>query len=77
MEKRGKGDERGKTEVKEGGKETLTALVWDEKNEFYFKHLLKLIEGTDVTSQLPISRLKAVAPLNTVRDTNKPTHTKV
>jgi hypothetical protein len=55
MEKRGKGDACGKTGVKEGGKEALTALVWDEKNEFYFKHLLYLVEVTDVTSQLPIS----------------------
>jgi len=55
MEKRGKGDKRGKTGAKEGGKEALTALVWDEKNEFYFKNLLILMEVTDDTSQLPIS----------------------
>ena len=55
MERRGRGDERGKKEVMEGRKGALTALVWGEKNEFYFKHLLYLIEVTDDTSQLPIS----------------------
>ena len=55
MEKMGKGDERGKTGVKEGGKEALTALVWGQENDFYFKHLLQLTAVTDDTSQLPTS----------------------
>ena len=55
MEKREKGDERGKKGVKERGKEALTALVWGQKNDFYFKHLLLFIVVTDDTSQLPIS----------------------
>jgi hypothetical protein len=55
MEKMGKGDERGKTGVKEGGKEVLTALVWGQENDFYFKHSLPSMSTTDDTSQLPIS----------------------
>jgi hypothetical protein len=51
MERRARGDERGKKAVKEA----LTALVWGQENEFYFKHLLLLIEATDDTSQLPMS----------------------
>jgi hypothetical protein len=53
VERRGRGDERRKKGVKEGGKEALTALVWGQENDFYFKHLLKLMEVTDDTSQLP------------------------
>ena len=32
-EKMGKGDERRKTGVKEGGKEALTALVWGQEKK--------------------------------------------
>ena len=40
MERRVRGDEKGKKAVMEGGKGALTALVWGQENEFYFKHLL-------------------------------------
>jgi hypothetical protein len=40
--KMGKEDERGKTGVKEGGKEALIALVWgQEKKRFLFQALLR------------------------------------
>jgi len=41
MERRVRGDKRGKKAVTEGGKKALTALVWGQKNGFYFKHSLK------------------------------------
>ena len=77
MERRRRGDEKGKKGVKERGKKALTGLVGGQENGFYFKHLLKFIAVTDVTSQLLISWLKAVALSNTVRVTHKSTNTKV
>ena len=55
MERRVRGDKRGKKAVTEGGKKALTALVWGQKNGFYFKLSLKFMRATDDTSQLPIS----------------------
>ena len=40
MERRRRGDEKGKKGVKEKGKEALTGLVGGQENDFYFKHLL-------------------------------------
>ena len=55
MERRRRGDEKGKKGVKEKGKEALTGLVGGQENDFYFKHLLLNMVATDDTSQLPIS----------------------
>ena len=55
MERRVRGDEKGKKGVKEGGKKALTGLVGGQENDLYFKHLLASMEATDDTSQLPIS----------------------
>jgi hypothetical protein len=55
VERRRRGDERGKKGVKERGKKALTDLVWGQENNFYFKHLLCCMVATDDTSQLPIS----------------------
>jgi len=40
VERRRRGDKRGKKGVKERGKKALTDLVWDQENDLYFKHLL-------------------------------------
>ena len=40
MERRGRGDEKGKKGVKERGKKALTGLVGGQENDVYFKHLL-------------------------------------
>ena len=39
MERRRRGDEKGKKGVEEGGKKALTDLFGGQENEFYFKHL--------------------------------------
>ena len=65
MERRGRGDVKGKKGVKEGGNKTLTALVWGQDNDFHFKHLLPFMIVTDDTSQLVMSELKAVVRSNT------------
>ena len=36
MERRRRGDKRGKKGVKERGKKALTDLVWGQENDFYF-----------------------------------------
>jgi hypothetical protein len=75
VERRGRGDERGKKAVKEGGKEGTDSSRLGSRNGFYFKHSLKCTEATDDTSQLQMLELNTVAPSNTVRVTHKPTNT--